>query len=117
MDPLRASGAALAVGLAVAHSALGERYILTRLFRRPLPPLFGGDAFTRRTLRFAWHLTSVLWLGTAATLLLVADPAVLRIVAVTMLACAGVTLVGSHGKHPAWPFMSAVAWVSWAAAG
>ena len=116
MDALRVTGAALAAGLAIAHSALGERYILMRLFRRPLPPLFGGDAFTRRTLRFAWHLTSVLWAGTAATILLVTDPTVLRIVAVTMLACAGVTLVGSNGKHPAWPVMLAIAWIAWVAA-
>jgi hypothetical protein len=36
-----------AVGL--AHSCLGERAILIRLFRRPnLPRLFGSDVFTRR---------------------------------------------------------------------
>ena len=54
--------AALAVLLGVAHSYLGERYILTRLFRRgDLPRLFGGVEFTQQTLRFAWHLTSVAW--------------------------------------------------------
>ena len=37
-----------------------------------LPRLFGSDWFTRRTLRFAWHITSVAWLGFAA--LLVAGP-------------------------------------------
>ena len=56
------SAATLAVGVGLAHSYLGERYILTRLFRRtPLPPLFGSDTFTRRTLRFAWHITTVAW--------------------------------------------------------
>ena len=46
--------------LGVAHSVLGERYILTRLFRREnLPTLFGGTEFTTRTLRFAWHLTTI----------------------------------------------------------
>ncbi len=61
--------AALLVAIAAAHSLLGERYILMRLFRRgPLPKLFGSDWFTRRTLRFAWHLTSVAWLGFAALL-------------------------------------------------
>lgn len=44
----------------IAHSYLGERYILTRLFRRDdLPRLFGGTAFTTATLRFAWHLTTI----------------------------------------------------------
>jgi hypothetical protein len=33
--------------VAVAHSYLGERYILRRLFRRTgLPKLFGGEEFT-----------------------------------------------------------------------
>ena len=52
--------AVLIGGTAVAHSVLGERYILVRLFRREnLPRLFGSDELTKRTLRFAWHLTSV----------------------------------------------------------
>lgn len=113
MDPLRLAGALVAVGLAIAHSALGERYILMRLFRRPLPPLFGDDSFTRRTLRFAWHLTSVLWLGVAATLLLVEDPVALRIVSATMAGCALVALVGSRGRHLAWVAMGAVAALAW----
>lgn len=44
----------LAAALGLAHSLLGERYILIRLFRREnLPKLFGSTAFTQRTLRFA----------------------------------------------------------------
>jgi len=46
--------AALCFALGLAHSVLGERYILVHLFRRTdLPKLFGDDRFTRRTLRFA----------------------------------------------------------------
>lgn len=46
--------AALVVALGLAHSLLGERYILQRLLRREdLPRLFGSADFTRRTLRFA----------------------------------------------------------------
>jgi hypothetical protein len=53
--------------LGLAHSVLGERYLLIRLFRRPdLPTLFGGTAFTTQTLRFAWHLTTVIAWGLAA---------------------------------------------------
>jgi hypothetical protein len=52
------AAATLTCLLALAHSYLGERYILTRLFRRDdLPRLLGGTGFTKRTLRFAWHLT------------------------------------------------------------
>ena len=57
--------------LGLAHSVLGERYLLTRLFKRDnLPPLFGGTAFTIGTLRFAWHLTTLAWWGLAALVLL-----------------------------------------------
>jgi hypothetical protein len=57
-------GATLVLLLVAVHSYLGERYILIRLFRRAdLPHLFGSDVFTGRTLGFAWHLTSVAWLG------------------------------------------------------
>lgn len=115
MDALRLAGALLAVGLAAAHSALGERFILARLFRRgPLPRIFEDDSFTRHTLRFAWHLASVLWLGVAATLLVVEDSTALRVASLTMLACAGVTFVGSRGRHVAWAVMAAVAALAWA---
>jgi hypothetical protein len=57
----------LCFSVGLAHSVLGERYILVRLFRRPdLPKLFGGTEFTIRTLRFAWHLTTIAWWGAAA---------------------------------------------------
>ncbi|MBA3657097.1 MAG: hypothetical protein H0W69_07085, partial [Gemmatimonadaceae bacterium] len=42
--------ALLTVVVGLAHSYLGERYILLRLFRRDdLPHLFGSDVFTKRT--------------------------------------------------------------------
>ena len=55
-----------------AHSILGERHILIRLFRRDFPELFGGADFTRRTLRFARHFTTVLALGISALLVQIA---------------------------------------------
>ena len=59
--------AILCFGVGLAHSVLGEKYILIRLFRRPdLPKLFGGTEFTVRTLRFAWHLTTIAWWGAMA---------------------------------------------------
>lgn len=54
-----------------AHSYLGERYILIRLFKRDnLPKLFGGTEFTTGTLRFAWHLLTLVWWGIAVVVLL-----------------------------------------------
>ena len=65
--------AALLFLLGLAHSVLGERYLLTRLFRRDnLPKLLGSTAFTVGTLRFVWHLTTLAWYGLATLLLLAA---------------------------------------------
>ena len=115
-----ASGLILALG--AVHSILGERYILIRLFRRSdLPRLFGSDLFTRRTLRFAWHLTTLAWLGIAALLLVAARPGVgtlaLRqigaLLAATSLASAVATFVGSRGQHLAWLVFLAISALSW----
>ena len=96
----------LMAGLALVHSVLGERYILIRLFRRTdLPKLFGSDDFTKRTLRFAWHLTSVVWLGVAAAIFWLAagDAAgALRVIAATALVSSVVAAVGSRLRHLSW---------------
>ena len=119
MDSLTASvGAALAFGVGVAHSYLGERFILRRLFRRPdLPPLFGSDVFTRRTLRFAWHVTSIAWWGLGAVPLLLAAEASSRTigaaVALTFGATGVVTAVASRGRHLAWIVFLTIAAAAW----
>lgn len=114
--------ALLTFGVGLAHSVLGERYILSRLFRRPdLPHLFGGPEFTVRTLRFAWHLTTIAWWGFAAILFLLAQPplsaqSVARIVAITFLLTSVVTAFVSRGRHLAWPvFLVIGAICAWAA--
>lgn len=116
MDPFLGAAALLAFGLGLAHSVLGERYILTRLFRRPLPPLFGDDAFTRRTLRFAWHLTTLAWWGMGALLAAYAQGGLdagarlaVRAVALTFLATAAL----SRGRHLAWVVMLLIAALAW----
>lgn len=98
----------LAVAAGLAHSYLGERYILVRLFRRPdLPKLFGSSEVTARILRLAWHITSIAWFGFAGILVLLAHPPlshqhVAWVLGATLLATAAVIFVGSRGKHPAW---------------
>lgn len=116
--------AALMVLLAVAHSYLGERYILIRLFRRgELPKLFGGTEFTRRTLRFAWHITSVFALGFAALLAVLAAPGadlartMLMLISATSLACGLVSLAGSRGRHLSWIVFFAIAGLAWPTTG
>ena len=102
-------GAAFLIAVVgVAHSYLGERFILIRLFKRSdLPHLFGSPEFTIRTLRFAWHLTTVAWWGFAALLYQLAQGSVSNhsvalVVAVTALASFVVSFIGSRGRHLAW---------------
>lgn len=95
------------ISIALAHSYLGEKYILIRLFRRPLPKLFGSDQFTRQTLRYAWHVTSVTWMAIAGVFLLVASDAatphnILYVFGSMAGAIAIIALVASKGKHLSW---------------
>lgn len=111
----------LLLGIGVVHSYLGEKYILMRLFRRPLPKLFGDDTFTRRTIRFAWHLLTVAWFGFAAVLALayldrVSQPALLEVVGVTFAVTAATALVASRGRHLSWLVFAAVSIICFAAA-
>ncbi len=105
----------LTLAIGIAHSWLGERYILRRLFRREdLPAILGSAEFTKRTLRFAWHITSVAWLGFAAILVLLAHPpmtprGVGAVIAATFLLHGAVALVGSRGKHLSWVVFLAIA--------
>lgn len=114
--------AAMCIVIGIAHSYLGERYILIRLFRRTdLPTLFGDDWFTRRTLRFAWHLTSIAWWGFAALLLLANNPDanlrlwMLRLIAGVFGISGLLTLGASRGRHLAWIVFLAIAGLSMAA--
>lgn len=106
--------AALIALVSFAHSYLGERYILIRLLRRSdLPQLAGGSEFTKRTLRFAWHVTSIAWLGLAAVLLVVArgpgrEREVLAVVAATFAIHCAVALLGSRGRHLSWVIFLAI---------
>ena len=117
------AAAALLVALGIAHSTLGERYILVRLFRHELPRLFGSDWFTRRTLRFAWHLTSVAWIGLAVALVQLGgvDPLASRrwallAIAGTFLVSGVVAAAASKGRHLSWiAFLAVAALVGWAA--
>lgn len=104
----------LIVLIGVAHSFLGERYILIRLFRRPLPKLFGSDDFTKKTLRFAWHITTVAWLGFGAILMQIHGGYLSRVnilaaIGITFGISAAVALVASRGRHLSWVVFGAIA--------
>lgn len=104
---------ALILLITLAHSYLGERYILVRLFRQPLPKLLGSDEFTKRTLRFAWHITSVAWLGFAALLFQIhlgdwSRSGLLIAMSITFAITALIALVASRGRHLSWLVFGAI---------
>jgi len=112
--------AGLAILLAAAHSYLGERYLLMRLFRRDnLPKLLGTVEFTKLTLRFAWHITSIAWLGLASLMVVLAFSAgasqltQARLIAGVFGLSGVVALIGSRGRHLSWVVFFAIAGLVW----
>lgn len=84
--------------LALAHSFLGERELLRPLFAAkwelPIPRWAA-----QRVFRFAWHLTSLAWIGLAALAL---GASVWTILAAVALASGAVIFFALRG-HLAWP--------------
>ncbi|MEM8962723.1 MAG: hypothetical protein AAGD38_14655 [Acidobacteriota bacterium] len=113
--------AALLILIGLVHSYLGERYILIRLFRRDLPKLFGDDWFTRRTLRFAWHLLTVACFGFAAILIVATTAtdfrhATLLVIAATFLITALIAGGFTKGRHLSWVVFLVIAVLTYLAA-
>ncbi len=105
--------AVLLVILGVGHSIVGERYIIRHLVRRDdLPPVLGGQTFTAGVIRFAWHITSILAIGMAAVLTLLAVGADWRAIAiavgVTCLVCAVLPVIYTRARHVSWAIFLAV---------
>ena len=97
-----------ALGMGIVHSLLGEKYILVPLFRRNnLPALFGSTDFTMRTIRYAWHLTTIAWWGFAAILVLMAHPpldlkTLGSVIGWTFIAHFALAVTGTRGRHMSW---------------
>ncbi len=95
--------------IGIAHSYLGERYILIRLFRRnDLPKIMGSEDFTKNTLRFAWHITTLAWFGFAAILFHMASDqlngtVIGNVIGITFLFHFAIAVIASRGKHLSWP--------------
>jgi hypothetical protein len=98
-----------------AHSYLGERYLLMRLFSRGnLPKLLGGTEFTQGTLRFVWHITTVAWWAIALLLVLahsgpLSTAGVLHVIAGAAVASATLPIFFTRGKHLSWVVFLVVA--------
>ena len=114
------SATGLILAMSAAHSYLGEKYILRRLFRQPLPPLFGDDSFTKQTLRFVWHLMSVMGVGLAVLLVLLATNQadttnLLYLMAGLFGVMALFPLIITRTRHLSWVVMLAIALLCWLA--
>lgn len=98
--------AALLAVLGIAHSILGEVYILRPLQRQAELPRLRGAEFPLSTIRFAWHVTSLFALGVAVALFQIATGmsigAIVAAIGWTLLACSVLPLVYSRGRHPSW---------------
>ena len=103
------TAALLMFAVGFAHSYLGERLLLMRLFRKvDMRALYDGTDFAQRTMRFAWHVTSIAWWGFGAIFVLMANgPVTPRglglAIGLTLLVTAAFILVPSRGRHLAWP--------------
>ena len=94
--------AALIALLAIAHSIIGELRLIGPIAARDdLPRLYGTTAFTGATLRFAWHVTSLLALGVAVVLVELAAGADVGLLAATigwtLIACGMLPLIFTRG--------------------
>lgn len=115
----------LIILMMIAHSYLGEKLILRPLqTSKDLPIVRGSQDNTRSTLRFAWHVTSVLGFGIALILFYYAgfdglsaeQSAVIRIFSVTFFISFLVALVGSKGRHLSWAVFLALSILTWVSA-
>ena len=87
-----------------------------------LPKLFGSSEFTTRTLRFAWHITTVAWFGFAALLVHAGRgdltvSGMLQIVGLTFGVSGCLPLLLTRGKHLSWLVLFVIGGVAfWCAA-
>jgi len=98
--------------IAVLHSALGEAALLRPLFSKPWDvgiPRFAAE----RIFRFAWHLTSIAWVGLAMAVGGV--PLVHAVASVCVLS--GVVVFAALRGHLAWPLFLAAAACLWISVG
>jgi len=109
------SAACILAFVGIAHSYLGERYLLGKLARRgDLSKVFRDPVYAFRIMPLAWHVTSVAWFGFAALLVLIAHPPVTAegvalAIGIVFLAHGAASLVIARGRHLSWLLFLAVA--------
>lgn len=106
--------------VAFLHSYFGETRLLSPLFKHQGNSILEND-FARKVLRYAWHLTSLLWIMIAICLYAVAfhptdlSTIVLLTIGIGFLFIGLFDLVVSRGRHIGWPALTAIGIFSLAA--
>jgi hypothetical protein len=102
--------ATIVFAISLAHTILGERFIINRLVAMDLFRLFGSEAFVKRTIRMAWHLTTVSWWGFSAMQVYWATVELTRQVFV-----AGIILIVVYGTMSLFSIVVVKGrhWISW----
>ena len=121
MNLLLLAAGVLSALIGIAHSILGEKLLLGPIFERSdLPKLLGSVTFARQTLRFAWHLTTVLFLSIGAVVVYLSlaplDPQsvwILRALAATFAICSLLSLIGARARHFSWWVFLIIAVLLW----
>jgi hypothetical protein len=112
----------LTIFMGIAHSVIGEVLIISPIQKtQGLPPVRKSVRATKLTLRFTWHVTSVLGFGTAVILLYFSRMSafnqeqifILRTLSLTFLVSFLVSLIGSRARHPAWAIFLVISVLTW----
>jgi hypothetical protein len=114
MNVFLLAAAALLFGIGVMHTVLaewkGERRLVRRITGSTLfDPSEAGDLLARRIVRLAWHLTSLMWCGTAVVLGYIAfieasraTDVIVWILSLVFLLHSLLSLVIARGSHVSW---------------
>ncbi|MEW6469372.1 MAG: hypothetical protein AB1458_10620 [Bacteroidota bacterium] len=111
-DPYLLTASVLLIALALAHSILGEIRILRKMngeslpAMRGIPMLWNIENPAARTIRFVWHITSVLGISHGALLAYLSgqekDLFIIGIVSCALFASGLIALLFTRGSHLGW---------------
>ena len=120
-SPLLYAACAVLLVLGIAHSLLGELWLLAPMPRFQGAAAFANDRLPKRTLRVTWHIATLLGYGDALVLFRYAqrgdgDPFVVRVIAASLAVCGALVLLGTRARHPGWTGFFVAAGLCWIAA-
>ncbi len=106
--------------IALAHTLLGEKYIVNPIFRLTMAKEPASDLFAKKVVRFAWHLTTIVWWGVATLIVVYAvNPTAnnmslsIKIISITFLISSILSLVFCRGKHFSFYVFLAISGLLW----